>query len=326
MKNIKIDKDSGLPIYQQIIQQILLGIESGDLKPGDKLPTERDFCLEYGIARGTVKRAYSKLQKDEIISITQGKGTFIRGKEAKLSSFDVIERCIEQLLALSFSLDDIELFVADMLKERGEIQQPICACVVDTCPEILSGLTKSIKGILPSAAALLTEQIIQKRDCPIENADLIITREQNVKTLEKLLFGQKTQVLPIAAGLSPRTLESLAGIPAGSSIGSLCRTRQFSELIRRELADLDASLHFSSYLISAESSGSRLEDFLSQKEYLLAEPDYPSLLSPAQRHAADTFSLNGGNIIPLEYIMDEGSLLYIEEFVRKFHFTHYNIL
>ena len=63
MYRINIDKQSDFPIYQQIIQCVLEAVKDGSLKPGDKLPTEKELCFENDIARGTVRKAYDKLQK-----------------------------------------------------------------------------------------------------------------------------------------------------------------------------------------------------------------------------------------------------------------------
>ena len=78
---IKIDKKSQAPAYRQIIQQVTSLIKTGAFKPGDKLPTERQLALELRIARGTIKRAYESLVRDNFIEVAQGRGSFVSSRQ-----------------------------------------------------------------------------------------------------------------------------------------------------------------------------------------------------------------------------------------------------
>jgi len=50
--DITIDRESDIPVYRQIIEKITSLVSSGGMKPGDKLPPERELALQLGIARG----------------------------------------------------------------------------------------------------------------------------------------------------------------------------------------------------------------------------------------------------------------------------------
>src|SRR5512143_2781572 len=71
------DMASGVPAYRQIIDQILGGIASGALQPGDQLPTVRQLAVDLAINPNTVVRAYRELEIRGILSTQQGIGTFI---------------------------------------------------------------------------------------------------------------------------------------------------------------------------------------------------------------------------------------------------------
>ena len=68
---------SGVPVYRQIIDQILGAIASGALSPGDQLPTVRQLAVELAINPNTVVRAYRELEIRGVLSTQQGVGTFI---------------------------------------------------------------------------------------------------------------------------------------------------------------------------------------------------------------------------------------------------------
>jgi GntR family transcriptional regulator len=74
---IKLDFASDIPIYQQIRNQIVLGISRGDLKPGQQLPTTRHLASESGINTMTVNKAYQLLKQEGYITSDRRKGTII---------------------------------------------------------------------------------------------------------------------------------------------------------------------------------------------------------------------------------------------------------
>jgi len=75
--NLEIDFRSELPIYLQIVERVKEMIASGQLNPGDQLPTVRALALELRVNFNTVARAYRILDESGIISTQQGRGTYI---------------------------------------------------------------------------------------------------------------------------------------------------------------------------------------------------------------------------------------------------------
>lgn len=66
--------------YQQLINRIQHAIQSGELLPGEKLPSERRLAQLLGIDRSTVNRAYSELAAGNIVSRTVGQGTRVKAR------------------------------------------------------------------------------------------------------------------------------------------------------------------------------------------------------------------------------------------------------
>ena len=65
------------PIYQQIAEMIREAILSGDLKPGDPIPSVRQMCAEYGINPQTILNATQILITEKIIEKRRGMGMFV---------------------------------------------------------------------------------------------------------------------------------------------------------------------------------------------------------------------------------------------------------
>ena len=75
--DIKINTESGVPIYLQIMRQIKLLVVYGSLKPGDQLPSVRDLAIELRINPNTVAKIYRELQHEKIIESKRGEGNYI---------------------------------------------------------------------------------------------------------------------------------------------------------------------------------------------------------------------------------------------------------
>ena len=75
---LRIDPDSPVPIYQQIVDSIKHQVATGKLKPSHQLPTVRQLATDLRINPNTVARAYDLLDSDNVITTQQGRGTYVR--------------------------------------------------------------------------------------------------------------------------------------------------------------------------------------------------------------------------------------------------------
>jgi GntR family transcriptional regulator len=66
------------PLYHQVYSAITDAIRSGRLRPGDRLPTERQFCEQLEVSRATVRRAIGQLVEEGIVEAQVGRGSFVR--------------------------------------------------------------------------------------------------------------------------------------------------------------------------------------------------------------------------------------------------------
>jgi GntR family transcriptional regulator len=72
-----VDKRGPVPLYFQIKTQLLEAIERGQLKPGDRVPSERELTERYGVSRMTVRQALVELESQGYLHRVQGSGTFV---------------------------------------------------------------------------------------------------------------------------------------------------------------------------------------------------------------------------------------------------------
>jgi DNA-binding GntR family transcriptional regulator len=64
--------------YRRIADELRREIETGNLRPGDVLPSEAAIVDRYGVARGTARQAFTELDKAGLIETRHGKGRFVR--------------------------------------------------------------------------------------------------------------------------------------------------------------------------------------------------------------------------------------------------------
>lgn len=95
--DIIISNASGVPIYEQIEEQIKSQIMTGELSAGDALPSMRVLAKELRISVITTKRAYEDLERDGFIESVVGKGSFVKGVNAELMRENTLY-AIEELL------------------------------------------------------------------------------------------------------------------------------------------------------------------------------------------------------------------------------------
>lgn len=65
------------PLYQQIKALIMQGLQSGEWKPGELIPSEMDLAVRFKVSQGTVRKAVDELSSENLLVRRQGKGTFV---------------------------------------------------------------------------------------------------------------------------------------------------------------------------------------------------------------------------------------------------------
>ncbi len=95
--DIIISNSSNDPIYLQIVNQIKASIMSGELSPGDALPSMRNLAMQMRVSLITTKRAYEELERDGFIETYTGKGSFVKAQNAEFLKEENL-RQIEKLL------------------------------------------------------------------------------------------------------------------------------------------------------------------------------------------------------------------------------------
>src|SRR5438128_2384342 len=116
-----LSRSSEVPLREQLTTQITLGVVSGDLKAGQKLPSTRELARRFQIHSNTVSAAYRELHRRGWVAFRKGSGVYVSGltAAAKLDGSLKLDQLVAQFLKTAreggFSLSDVRSCVAHWL-------------------------------------------------------------------------------------------------------------------------------------------------------------------------------------------------------------------
>jgi GntR family transcriptional regulator len=118
----RLDLHSGVPVYRQIIDQVMGGIAASALAGGDQLPTVRQVAVDLSINPNTVVRAYRELEIRGVLETQQGTGTFVSHQKVKRDDVER-ERQLNQLVSEFVSRAGSAGFtIKDLLEQLNDRQ------------------------------------------------------------------------------------------------------------------------------------------------------------------------------------------------------------
>jgi GntR family transcriptional regulator len=125
MKNIFVSTMSDIPIYQQLYDQIVSQILSGELKSGTNLPSIRVMAKELRVSVITIKKTWEELEKSGYLYTISGKGTYIsalteKNLETKKANLlkEIFSKNISQCKTLNISKEEIFEVINDLYDNK----------------------------------------------------------------------------------------------------------------------------------------------------------------------------------------------------------------
>ena len=123
----RLDMQSGVPLYRQLIDQVQAAIAAGLLAPGDQLPTVRQVAVDLEINPNTVMRAYREMEIRGILDTQQGTGTFVALQTIDRDALEHsrgLDQLVEEFAARAgaggFKLEELMTALGDRVAERKQ--------------------------------------------------------------------------------------------------------------------------------------------------------------------------------------------------------------
>ncbi len=124
-------------IYEEIVEQIRKLVTDGDLKPGDRLPSERDLAERLQVSRASVREALSALEMMGLLEVRSGEGTYIR--QGNIESV---------IIPLAWALSMEKDTVLELLEVRKILEvQAVCLAAERAGEEDLTELQRALQAM-----------------------------------------------------------------------------------------------------------------------------------------------------------------------------------
>jgi len=109
---ITIDPADTRPIYVQIVDEVRRALAVGTLSPDDPLPSVRQLAVELRVNPNTVSQAYRELERDGVVHVKRGQGTFVNdvavnGAQRRVIAREVAARALRDAHRNGVASDDL---------------------------------------------------------------------------------------------------------------------------------------------------------------------------------------------------------------------------
>jgi len=93
---MRIDPADPRPIYVQVMDEVRRAVATGALAPGDPVPSIREVARQLRINPLTVKQAYGELEREALVEVRRGLGTFVRAKVSAAATREEVARGVAE--------------------------------------------------------------------------------------------------------------------------------------------------------------------------------------------------------------------------------------
>ena len=319
MAKYRINLDSQVPIYQQLVDEIRSAIKLGDLASGQQLPTVLAMADELGLARGTIKRAYDELERLGLIEKVQGRGSFVcyqhqSSNSRKEQAMQAIDAMLDEMSQLGFSPAEVEIYFNLKLRERENRASKVKVAVVECNPETLSQLSEQLRTI--EGIELYSYLLGHVQDYPYnlgEEMDLVVTTATHAEYIQSIVPEQK-KIARIALRLSPKSMAQIVKLQTGEQVGILGCSEKFAGLLQTACGVYTEQVQVDEPLQSNEDVA--WDSYFKGKTAILAPKDLEKTLSADKTKLVQKFKTQG-KVISCSYEMDEGSYLFLQERISR---------
>jgi DNA-binding transcriptional regulator YhcF (GntR family) len=220
---------SEIPIRDQLVTQVILGILCHDLSPGERLPSTRELARRFRVHANTISAGYRQLEKEKWLELRHGSGVYVRDKAPdtvlapELRLDELIANLFRSARLMGISLSTLRT----RLRNRLALQPPDHFLVIEPDEElrniVVAEIRNSVKlrvegagvsicqeserlvGAIPIALPSKIEAV-RKRLPP--SADLIALQVRSIPTSLAKWMPAKSEILLGVASRWPRFLSS----------------------------------------------------------------------------------------------------------------------
>lgn len=307
--DIKINKESGVPLYLQVKKQIMDLIKGGTLKVGNKMPTERELSEKLRVSRNTISSAYNDLEQEGVLKSYQGRGTFVAEEANPWKAQNIKEKIVkfvdlgfEEALETGMDADEFLELVLNRVKEKKELMSKITAVYVECNLEQSRMFSKQLGVSTNMNVVPLTindiKEMNKETEQLLEKSQVIIATFNHVNEIVELIKDYDKNIIGVAINPDLETIVKIARFPIDTKFGFICMSKEFMFKARGALEKAGLGN------INIEYSNSYDRNELKR---MVANSDVV-IVSPGRYREIREFAGENKEIIKFLYGLDEGSV------------------
>ena len=224
-------RGSEVTIREQLVTQVILGILSDDLGPGQRLPSTRELARRFRLHPNTVSAGYRQLERERWVEFRHGSGVYVRGRKPELvpSSALALDQLIARLFRSARELGAPLSTVRSRLRQWLELQPPDHFLFIEPEEELRRIVAAEIER-----AVTFPVQSCGLQDCPKTLDGAIAVVLPNRAAVRQAL-PEGTDVLTLHFRSVPTSLAGWLPAPSGTLIGIASGWPDFLKLARTML-------------------------------------------------------------------------------------------
>jgi DNA-binding transcriptional regulator YhcF (GntR family) len=209
-------RGSEVSIRQQLVTQVILGILSDDLAPGQRLPSTRELARRFCLHSNTVSAGYRQLEQERWVEFRHGSGVYVRREkpEGSDSASLAVDQLIAKLLRSARELGAPLGTVRSRLRQWLELQPPDHFLLIEPDEDLRSILAAEIQN-----ATTFPVYSCGLGDCPKASDSAILVMLPNRVAAVRQTLPESTDVLSLQVRSVPTSLAGWLPAPSGTLIG-----------------------------------------------------------------------------------------------------------
>ncbi len=225
-------RGSDVSIREQLVTQVVLGILSDDLAPGQRLPSTRELARRFHLHPNTISAGYRQLERERWVEFRRGSGVYVRAKKPEMppSPALALDQMIARLFRSARKLGVSLPAVRSRLRQWLELQPPDHFLLIEPDEELRRILAAEI-----AQAVSFPVKSCGLDDCPKTPEDGIPVVLPNREATARQLLPAGTELLTLQVRSVPASLAGYLPAPASALVGVASRWPEFLKVARAVL-------------------------------------------------------------------------------------------